>query len=173
MAGTHTTPTFRCGGLAAAARLPPWCRKQFCKAAACRSATAPLAWNQTFRFSSSAIFAVAAAAFAPHPYSMYRFTAYRLYRFTAYRMYRFTAYRLYRFTAYHMYRFTAYHMYRFIPYHMYIFTAYHMHGITAYHMYGIQLTTCMEYSLPHIWNHRRCGSGSGDGKNRELEKMDV
>ena len=74
MAGTQTTPSFRCGGLAAAVqnRSVVWEKK--------KSATPPHAVplphrmnrNHTHIFSMSAISAVAAAA--PHPYRMYRLT---------------------------------------------------------------------------------------------------
>ena len=62
----QTTPTFRCGGPAAAACITPWRRKKISNAAACHSATATHKWNQTFTFSMFVIFAAAAAASTPH-----------------------------------------------------------------------------------------------------------
>ena len=80
----QTTSIFRCGGLAEAAQLAPWCgaEKIFRNAAACRSASARHERNPTFIRKESDIhilhvrvFAVAAAASARHPYRMYGFTA--------------------------------------------------------------------------------------------------
>ena len=67
----QTTPTFHCRGHAAEARITPWCGKKFCNTTTCHSATAPHEWNQTFIFSTFAIFAVVATASALHPYCMY------------------------------------------------------------------------------------------------------
>ena len=67
----QTTPTFHCRGHAAEARITPWCGKQFCNTTTCHSATAPHEWNQTFIFSTFAIFTVVATASALHPYCMY------------------------------------------------------------------------------------------------------
>ena len=67
----QTTTTFHCRGHAAEARITPWCGKKFCNTTTCHSATAPHEWNQTFIFSTFAIFAVVATASALHPYCMY------------------------------------------------------------------------------------------------------